>query len=123
MALWRVTWSPREAPSTWAGTWAEAFTRHAGVDLLASIDRAGGVDRDVLAASATAAGIRVADDDTWADVFSRILVEKIEQLPRSLQEVFAPLELIGNRWPHSQSGMITPTRGLPPPLPIRARAS
>jgi elongation factor P--(R)-beta-lysine ligase len=35
-------------------------------------------DRPTLAAAARAAGIKVADDDTWADVFSRILVEKIE---------------------------------------------
>lgn len=59
-------------------TVAEAFQRHAGVDLLASIDAAGATDRDALAASAKAAGIRVADDDTWADVFSRVIVEKVE---------------------------------------------
>jgi hypothetical protein len=35
-------------------------------------------DRDALAASAKAAGIRVADDDSWADVFSRVIVEKVE---------------------------------------------
>ena len=35
-------------------------------------------DRDALAAAARAAGIRVADDDTWSDVFSRVLVERIE---------------------------------------------
>ena len=35
-------------------------------------------DRDALAAATTAAGIRVAADDTWADVFSRGLVERIE---------------------------------------------
>ena len=59
-------------------TVAEAFTRHAGVDLLASIGSGGETDRDALAASARAAGIRVADDDTWADVFSRVIVEKVE---------------------------------------------
>ena len=35
-------------------------------------------NRDALAAAATAAGIRIAPDDTWADTFSRVLVEKIE---------------------------------------------
>jgi lysyl-tRNA synthetase class 2 len=35
-------------------------------------------DRGALAVSAGAAGIRVADDDTWGDIFSRILVERIE---------------------------------------------
>jgi lysyl-tRNA synthetase class 2 len=59
-------------------TLAEAFARFAGMDLLASVDRDGGTDRDTLAAAARDAGIRVAPDDTWADVFSRVLVEKIE---------------------------------------------
>jgi len=59
-------------------TLAEAFHDMAGIDLLASIDRNGATDRDLLAEAATAAGIRVALDDTWADVFSRVLVEKIE---------------------------------------------
>jgi lysyl-tRNA synthetase class 2 len=57
---------------------AEAFTRFAGVDRRATSDRGGGTDRDGLSASATAGGVRVASDDTWADIFSRILVEKIE---------------------------------------------
>ncbi|TVR06508.1 MAG: EF-P lysine aminoacylase GenX [Salinarimonadaceae bacterium] len=59
-------------------TLAEAFARFAGIDLLASVAPDGETDRDSLAAAARAAGIRVADDDTWSDVFSRVLVEKIE---------------------------------------------
>jgi lysyl-tRNA synthetase class 2 len=59
-------------------TVAEAVERFAGVDLLATVQADGGTDRDGLAARATGAGIRVAVDDTWADVFSRILVEKVE---------------------------------------------
>ena len=59
-------------------TLAEAFERFAGIDLLASVDRGGGTDRGALAAAAAGAGIRVAKDDTWADVFSRVLVAKIE---------------------------------------------
>jgi lysyl-tRNA synthetase class 2 len=51
-------------------TVAEAFDRYAGVDLLGLLG-----DRDGLAA---ASGVRTAADDVWADVFSRILVEKIE---------------------------------------------
>lgn len=57
---------------------AEAFDRHAGIDLLASLGPEGQTDRDTLAAAATAAGIRVAVDDSWADVFSRVIVEKVE---------------------------------------------
>ena len=59
-------------------TLAEAFDRFAGIDLLASVGAGGATDRDVLSAAAGARGIRVAPDDTWADVFSRVLVEKIE---------------------------------------------
>ena len=59
-------------------TLAEAFGRFAGIDLLASLDGDGGPDRDALARAAAGAGVRVASDDTWADVFSRVLVEKIE---------------------------------------------
>src|SRR5262245_1494665 len=62
-------------------TVAEAFARHAGIDLMAMLPpqpTAG------LAAAANAAGIRTAADDTWGDVFSRVLVEKIE--PRLGQE-------------------------------------
>ncbi|BAT59072.1 elongation factor P--(R)-beta-lysine ligase [Variibacter gotjawalensis] len=58
-------------------TLAEAFDRYAGIDLLAAVSP-DATDRDALAASANARGIRVAADDTWADVFSRVLVEKIE---------------------------------------------
>jgi len=38
----------------------------------------GATDRDALAAAARAAGVRVAEDDTWSDVFSRVLVEKVD---------------------------------------------
>ncbi|MDX6807002.1 EF-P lysine aminoacylase EpmA [Terrihabitans rhizophilus] len=58
-------------------TLAEAFERFAGIDLLATVS-ATETDRNALAAQARAAGIRVAGDDVWADVFSRVLVERIE---------------------------------------------
>ena len=57
---------------------AEAFERFAKIDLLASIDRSGATDRDHLAASLRRAGMRVADDDTWSDLFSRVIVERVE---------------------------------------------
>jgi len=59
-------------------TVAEAFDRFGGVDLLATVQADGATDCDALAAAARGQGIRVAPDDTWADVFSRVLVEKIE---------------------------------------------
>jgi elongation factor P--(R)-beta-lysine ligase len=58
-------------------TVAAAFKRHAGIDLLATL-RAQEPDRDALASQARAAGIKLADDDSWSDIFSRVLVEKIE---------------------------------------------
>jgi lysyl-tRNA synthetase class 2 len=57
---------------------AKAFTRHAGVELLETVSDDGATDRDALAGQARATGVRVADDDVWADIFSRILVEKVE---------------------------------------------
>ncbi len=57
---------------------AEAFERFAGIDLIASIEKDGSTDRERLAAAMRAAGLRVAHDDGWADLFSRVLVEKIE---------------------------------------------
>jgi lysyl-tRNA synthetase class 2 len=58
-------------------TLAEAFDRFAGIDLLGTI-AAGEGDRSRLAAAATRAGVATAADDTWGDIFSRILAEKVE---------------------------------------------
>jgi elongation factor P--(R)-beta-lysine ligase len=58
-------------------TVAEAFARFAGIDLLATIGPEK-PDRDRLAAAARATGIRFGDDDTWGDIFSRVLVERVE---------------------------------------------
>ncbi len=77
----RLSWRGREmdpfAPPVRLSV-AEAFERFAGIDLLASVSTAGETDRDCLASAARDAEIRVAADDTWADIFSRVLVEKIE---------------------------------------------
>ena len=59
-------------------TVAEAFDRFAGIDLLATVGRDGVADRDALAAAAAAAGTRVSPDDTWADVFSRVITAEVE---------------------------------------------
>ena len=58
-------------------TVAEAFARFAKVDLLATVSP-DGTDRDALAAAAQTSGVRVAPDDTWADIFSRVLVQRVE---------------------------------------------
>jgi lysyl-tRNA synthetase class 2 len=57
-------------------TVAAAFARHAGIDLLATII-AGVGDRAALA-KASEGRIRIAEDDTWSDLFSKILVEYVE---------------------------------------------
>jgi lysyl-tRNA synthetase class 2 len=58
-------------------TVAEAFAEWAGIDLLATTP-GGHPDRDALAALASGRRIRIADDDSWSDIFSRILVDRIE---------------------------------------------
>jgi len=59
-------------------TLAEAFDRHAGIDLLATIDAAGNTDAGLLRVGAAKAGIRVSSDDDWSAMFSKILLERIE---------------------------------------------
>ncbi len=57
-------------------TVAAAFERFAGIDLLATI--AGG-EGDRAALAFTAHGkVRIESDDTWSDIFSKILVEHVE---------------------------------------------
>ncbi|KQW27147.1 elongation factor P--(R)-beta-lysine ligase [Rhizobium sp. Root274] len=57
---------------------ADAFARYAGIDLLATIAKDGSTDRDALAAQMREKSLRVAEDDTWADLFSRVIVDKVE---------------------------------------------
>ena len=57
-------------------TVAAAFERFAGIDLLESVADGKG-DRDTLAAAA-GQRVRVSDDDTWSDIFSKVLVEHVE---------------------------------------------
>ena len=56
----------------------EAFARFAGIDLLRTFDGTS-ADGTRLAAAARAVGIRTAADDSWSDVFSRILSDRVEQ--------------------------------------------
>ena len=57
---------------------AQAFQRHAGIDLLATIGADGAGDAGLLGPMLDAAGIRRAADDTWSDMLSRALSERIE---------------------------------------------
>jgi elongation factor P--(R)-beta-lysine ligase len=58
-------------------TVVEAFLRYAGVDLLATLSESE-PDRAAFARAAEVAGIRIGDDDRWGDIFSRVLVERVE---------------------------------------------
>jgi lysyl-tRNA synthetase class 2 len=57
-------------------TVASAFERFAGIDLLGTIANGEG-DRAALAAAANKR-VRITDDDTWSDIFSKVLVEHVE---------------------------------------------
>ncbi|PIT01611.1 lysyl-tRNA synthetase [Bradyrhizobium nitroreducens] len=57
-------------------TVAGAFERFAGIDLLSTI-RGGEGNRAALAEAASGK-VRVAGDDTWSDIFSKVLVEHVE---------------------------------------------
>ena len=57
-------------------TVASAFEKFAGIDLLATIDDGEG-DRAALALAARDK-VRLSDDDTWSDIFSKVLVEHVE---------------------------------------------
>lgn len=67
---------PRKTPRRI--TVQEAFQAHAGIDLLATLPSSGPPDVRALADGARALGLHVADDDTWSDVFSRILATHVE---------------------------------------------
>jgi len=58
-------------------TLAEAFDCFAGIDLIGTMSGGEG-DRGRLAAAAAKAGVQTAADDTWGDIFSRVLAEKVE---------------------------------------------
>jgi lysyl-tRNA synthetase class 2 len=57
-------------------TVAAAFDRFAGIDLLATVQDGSG-ERAALA-DAAGGKVRIAEDDSWSDIFSKVLVEHIE---------------------------------------------
>ena len=88
-------------------TVAEAFRAFAGIDLMATITPVG-VDLDALAAKVARAGIRVADDDTWSDLFSRVMVERIEPgLARR------PVPVVLSEYPTHEAALARPSPGDP----------
>jgi lysyl-tRNA synthetase class 2 len=74
----RFIWRGREADAFALPerlTVNQAFLAHAGVDLLSTIRPDGTADRQALASLSPVA---FGKDDSWPDIFSRILVEKVE---------------------------------------------
>ncbi|WP_439363135.1 EF-P lysine aminoacylase EpmA [Bradyrhizobium sp. DASA03005] len=57
-------------------TVAGAFEHFAGIDLLSTIS--GGEGNRAALAAAAAGKVCVAEDDTWSDIFSKVLVEHVE---------------------------------------------
>ncbi len=56
----------------------DAFRRYAGIDIYESLPIAGGPLTETFARQAKGSGIRVAPDDSWSDIFCRILSERVE---------------------------------------------
>ena len=57
---------------------ADAFARHAGIDLLATILPDGTTDAGALAAAMRGGGIAVPEDAGWSYLFTRVLTDRIE---------------------------------------------
>ena len=83
----------------------EAFRCFAGFPLLDTVNGAEGRTR--LAERAAAAGIRTAPDDTWSDIFSRVLVERIEP------HLGAPRPTILYEYPAPEAALARPVPGRP----------
>jgi lysyl-tRNA synthetase class 2 len=77
----RVSFKGRECnPRTSAErlTVADAFSRHAGIDLPSTLSNVGEGNRTALVEESKRADFEIADNDTWADIFSKILVARVE---------------------------------------------
>ncbi|MBS0241534.1 MAG: EF-P lysine aminoacylase GenX, partial [Proteobacteria bacterium] len=91
---------PRNAPEQLSLD--DAFRRHADIDLLETLSPKH-ADRAALAEQVARIGIRVADDDTWSDLFSRVLVERIEP---ALRVARGPVLL--DRYPTHEAALARP---------------
>ncbi len=59
-------------------TVAQAFTYHAGIELLSSLSPAGEGDRNAFATKARRAGHTITEKDSWSDIFSKVLTAAVE---------------------------------------------
>lgn len=76
---------------------AEAAARHAGVDLMAALG-----DRDRLARAMEAAGVAPGEGEGWSDLFSRLMVARIEA------RLGAGRATILDRYPVSEAALARP---------------
>lgn len=86
-------------------TVAQAFSRFCGIDILATLRHDGSGDCAALAIATRALGLRVAEDDSWSDLFSRILSDRIEPRlgigqPTVLTDYPLPEAALARRAPH-----------------------
>ena len=87
-------------------TVTEAFERFAGIDLMAALPMLEGPDRRRFAKMAIDAGVNIPHEDapnkeTWGDIFSRVLVEKIE--PHLGPSACSAADCGGGTWTHGSA--------------------
>lgn len=56
----------------------KAFSGFASIDLMSTLGEDGTPIRTALANEAVGAGVRIAEDDSWSDIFSRVMAERVE---------------------------------------------
>ena len=56
----------------------DAFRFYAGIDIYDSVSTTGHADTEAFAQQVRNIGIRIAPDDDWSDIFSRVLAERVE---------------------------------------------
>jgi len=77
----KLTYQGRDCDAFAEAEWltvADAFRLHAGIELLDTLSPGGAGDRNMLATRARRAGLAIADDDGWSDIFSKALATRIE---------------------------------------------
>ena len=94
---WRDLTCDPFAPVSRLGV-ADAFAR-AGIDLLATLSPDGTPDADALRAACAQAGVATAPDDTWSDMFTRALAERVEP------GLGAPAPVALDRYPAAEAAL------------------
>lgn len=87
-------------------TLQEAFLKYANIDLLATISDEGEENRDLFANLCKEQNIKISEDDNWSDIFTKVLVEKIEpnlgkECPTILYEYPLPEGALARKSPNN----------------------